>query len=109
MIKKIFCVATLLVSTAASAGQWSDPLTIEELWTEGTTDIIGIKTSEGKEYTTGCLVNLWLFKADTEHRRSRAYSTLMAAQMSGNKVQIWYSDACTFWSFHEGTIVKLLK
>ena len=109
MFKKSIFAASLLISTAANAAGWSDPLTIEELWTEGSSDIIGVSTSGGSQYSSNCLANYWLIKANTDNRRDRVYSTLMAAQMAGKKVRIWYSDNCTSWNYHEGTVVKILK
>ena len=109
MLKKSVFAASLLISTTANAAGWSNPLTIEELWSESSTDIVGVTTTGGSQYSNNCLANYWLINANTDNRRDRIYSTLLAAQMAGKKVRIWYSDNCTSWNYHEGTIVKILK
>lgn len=109
MFKKSIFAASLLISTAANAAGWSDPLTIEELWTEGSSDMIGVSTSGGSQYSTNCLANAWLVSANTDSRRDRIYSALLAAQAANKKVRIWYSDNCTSWNFHEAQNIKTLK
>jgi len=95
-----------LASPAFSAG-WSAPLTVDRLVTEGTTDLIVIYTTGGAEYTTGCVVDAWIFEANTDSRRNRVYSTLLAALAGGKQITLWYTDACGSWSHHNATSVRI--
>lgn len=99
----------LLFSTISFAESWTSDLTVERVFTEGASDLIIVYTSGGSVYSSGCLVNKWSFKADTEARRSRAYSTLISALVSGKKVNFWYADSCGPWSYHEAKSVMLIK
>lgn len=103
-------VTTLLsiFSTNALAVGWSDELTVTQIMTEGNTDIIAIYTEGGSSYTTGCLVDKWIFLADNEDRRNRAFSVVLAAIASGKKITLWYSDTCTSWSYHGATSIRLI-
>ena len=89
---------------------WSPALTVESIFTEGATDTVSITTSGGAVYSTGCIANKWIFMADSEDRRNRAFSLVMAALASGKKVSFWYSSStCAAWNYHQGTSVKLIK
>ncbi|CCN45581.1 conserved hypothetical protein [Vibrio nigripulchritudo MADA3029] len=109
MFKKLLCASLFALSTSSFAQGWTESLTVESVFTEGTTDIIVIQTSGGSVYTNSCLANLWIFKSDTDARRGRAYSTAMSALVSGKKIRLWYTDSCESWSYHGATSIKLMK
>jgi hypothetical protein len=108
-MKKLL-VATILalVSNAAFAAGWSDPLTVESAFVENS-DLVVIYTSGGGAYTPGCTANAWTFRADSDARRGRAWATVMAALASGQRIRLWYNDTCGTWSFHDATSIMLLK
>lgn len=114
-MNKIFLSTVLfLFSFNCYAGSWSEALTIESVFTEGVSDIIGIYTSgadpEKHQYNPNCGLNTWVFHADSEDRRNRAFSMAMAALASGKKVSFWYStQECGAWSYHSATSIKLIK
>ena len=109
MLKNLFVIATILTSSVCNAQGWSDALTVEQVFTEGRTDLIVATISGGKVYTDGCNVTSWIFKADTDARRGRAYSTLMTALVSGKKIKFWFTDQCSSWNYHEAAAVMLVK
>ena len=109
-MKKIILGAALVFSSMCTfAAGWTEPLTVESIFTEGNTDVIVIYTSGGVQNTNGCLANNWIFLTDNDSRRNRAYSTAMAALASGKKVSFWYTDTCATWSFHSATAIKIIK
>ena len=95
-----------LASPAFSAG-WSQPLTVDRLMTEGTTDLIVVFTTGGSEYTTGCVVDAWIFEANTNDRRNRAYSMILAALAGGKQISLYYADTCGSWSYHKATSIRI--
>ena len=110
MKKFYFGMFALLVSSYGFSNGWSPALTVESIFTEGATDTVSITTSGGAVYSTGCIANKWIFMADSEDRRNRAFSLVMAALASGKKVSFWYSSStCAAWNYHQGTSVKLIK
>lgn len=115
MTRKITFVCAMILSSFTYAQGWSGELTVESVMTEGLTDLVIIKTSAvsvdevNKQYTAGCLANNWIFTADASDRRNRAYSTAMAALASGKKINLWFTDKCTSWSFHEATSIQMIK
>ncbi|TQF67867.1 DUF5992 family protein [Pseudoalteromonas luteoviolacea] len=99
-----------LFSVKVFSNAWSPPLVVESVFTEGSTDLVSIKTSGGEVYSPGCTANHWIFIADNEDRRNRAFSLAMAALASGKKVSFWYSSStCAAWNYHKGTSIKLIK
>ncbi len=109
-MKKLFLIMfAVLFSTSAFAGGWSNLLTVERVFTEGKTDLIVIYTSGGIQRTDGCIANTWIFEADNESRRNRAYSTAMAAIASGKKISFWYADTCSARNYHGATSIQLHK
>lgn len=109
MNKIIFAISLILISGVCNAAEWSSALTVEKVFTEGKSDIVVVYTSGQNGSTNGCSLNNWIFTADTEARRNRAYSTLMSALLSGKKILLWRTDSCANWSYHEATSVMLLK
>ncbi len=108
-MKRYLGILPLILSGYSSAGGWTEPLTVETVFTEGATDLIVIQSSGGSQSVSGCVINNWIFVADNENRRNRGYSTAMAALASGKKISIWYGDTCAAWSYHSATAIKLLK
>src|SRR5688572_23207393 len=103
MMKRILVAAsTMLFALSAHAAGWSAPLTIDRSFTENS-DLIVIYTLGGGVYSPGCESNTWIFVASSETRRARAWATILTAQANGQKVQLWFTDSCTTWSFHETT------
>jgi hypothetical protein len=109
MNRAIYSVTLLLCCGVANAAGWTSELTVTGAATEGTSDLLIFGTSDGAGYTTGCLINSWIFTASTDARRGRAYGTLLAALASGQKVRLWYTDTCAQFSYHEATSVMLVK
>ncbi len=107
LMSYVFVALLFASASPAFAAGWSQPLNIDRLMTEGTTDLIVIYTTGGAEYTTGCTIDAWIFEADTDHRRNRVYSTLLAAFAGGKQVSLWYTDTCASWSFHNATSVRI--
>jgi hypothetical protein len=103
-------ISALLLMMAGSlqAAGWSSPLTIDRSFTENS-DLIVIYTVEGGVYTPGCHASSWIFVASSDARRSRAWATILAAQATGQKVQLWFTDQCTTWSYHEASAIMLHK
>lgn len=102
-------VGLLLISSASAAGGWTEPLTVTGTFTEGSTDYLVVYTAEGSVYASGCSANAWIFQADSDPRRSRAYATALAALVSGKKIRLWYGDSCAAWSYHSATAVWLVN
>ncbi|GLQ72198.1 hypothetical protein [Vibrio penaeicida] len=109
MFKKLLCASLFVLSASSFAQGWTEPLTVESVFTEGKTDLIVIQTSGGSVYTNSCVANKWMFKSDTDARRGRAYSTAMSALVSGNKIKLWFTDSCESWSYHGATSIMLIK
>jgi hypothetical protein len=102
-------IALVALSTQSYAAGWSADLTVSNAFVEGNNDLIVIYTSNGATYTSGCLVNSWIFIADTDARRSRAYATIVAALTSGKKIRFWYGDSCSVWDYHSASSVMLVN
>lgn len=95
---------------AATAQGWSPPLTVESVFTEDSDLIIAYTSGDpDPALTPGCQRGSWSFKASTEDRRNRAYSTLLAATLSGKKIRFWHRDVCGPWNYHEATSVMIVK
>lgn len=107
MKKLLISIALFTLTSVVNAQGWTGDLVIEELWTEGVSDVIAFKTSGGQQYASGCLVNEWIFTADTEQRRSRTFSVALAAFTSGKKIQLWFKDDCANWSYHNATSIRV--
>jgi hypothetical protein len=103
-------IALVALSTQKGyAAGWSADLTVVNAFVEGNTDLIVVSTSNGASYTSGCTVNSWIFVADTDARRSRAYATIVAALTSGKKIRFWYGDSCSTWNYHSASSVMLVN
>lgn len=109
MKKPLILLASLVLATVCQAAAWTDELTVSSAFTEAKTDLIVVYTSGGTTYTPGCQANAWIFTADTNARGNRAYATVLSALATGKKIKFWYTDACSTWSFHEGTSVMLVN
>lgn len=107
-MNRLLMTSFLTVAGTAHAGGWTDPMTISRVFTENTDNIV-IYTVEGAIYTPGCVGASYIFRASNDAQRSRAYATLLAAITTGQKVQLWYTESCATWSFHDVTAVMLLK
>jgi hypothetical protein len=105
MRTSISALLLMMAGTLHAAG-WSAPLTVDRAFTENS-DLIVIYTLDGAVYTAGCHANSWIFVASSEARRGRAWATILAAQATGQKVQLWFADQCTTWSYHEASAVML--
>lgn len=99
----------MTVSSLSFAAGWSANLTVERVTTEGGSDNVIIITNNGPVYAEGCIQNTWIVSSDNDSRLSRIYSTAMAALMSGNSIQLWITDNCGSWSYHETTAITLNK
>ncbi len=117
-MKVLILLGLLVLSGAATAQGWTDELFVDGVLTEGTSDMIIISVkgvlpeNDNKRYTTDCSANgEWIFKdtSSAGDRKNRAYSTAMAAFMSGSKIKLWYTDECDAWSYHQATAIKLTK
>jgi hypothetical protein len=109
-MKRFYCVLIAsLWCVLCHAEAWTDELTVQYVFTEGVSDIVVVSTNGGGAYAAGCVVNAWMFLADSETRRSRAYATLLAAAVSGQKVKFWYKDSCATWGYHGASAVMLVK
>lgn len=110
MLRVFICVIVLGFSSSIFAEGWtSQYLSIESVFTEGKSDLIVVYTSGGVVETEGCQANRWIIEADTEDRRNRIYSTLLAALASGQKIELWFEDVCGSWNYHKATVVKIHK
>jgi hypothetical protein len=107
-MKRLLVMAALSAASAAHAAGWTAPMTVSKVFTENTDNIV-VYTVEGALYTPGCVGASYIFHAPTDAQRGRAYATLLTAVTTGQKVQLWYLDACTTWSFHDVSAVMLLK
>jgi len=107
-MKRFLIMSILLSAGSVNAAGWTGAMTISRVFTENTDNIV-VYTVEGAVYTPGCVGASYIFHAPTEAQRARAYATLLTAISTGQKVQLWYLDACTTWSFHDVTAVMLLK
>ncbi len=108
MKKTLIAMWFAFVPTVASAAGWSDPLTVEYGFVENT-DLVVINTSGGGVYTPGCTANAWLFRADSDPRRARAWATVLAAMATGQRIRLWFNDTCGTWNYHDATSIMLLK
>ncbi|MFL0805491.1 MAG: DUF5992 family protein [Agarilytica sp.] len=110
-MKKIsFGTVLWLASMGSYSATWSPGVTVESTFTEGSTDVIGISTSGGGQLTEGCLADRWIFVADSEERRGRAFSVILAAAASGKKISLWYdTENCSSWSYLKATSIKFIK
>ncbi len=111
MTKVVFFIFLSLFSMLVYSESWTGDLTVKQMFTEGTTDLVAVYTEghTAEAYADGCTVGHWVFEANSEERRSRGYSTLMAALASGKKIKIWYSDTCGSWSWHKAKSIMLVK
>lgn len=110
MKKYMVGLIAFLIPLSSYSATWSPALTVESTFTEGSTDAVGISTSGGGQLTGGCVADKWLFVADSEARRSRAFSVIIAAVASGKKVSFWYdTENCASWNYHKATSIKFLK
>ena len=107
-IKKYVVCGGLFLSSVSNASGWTPPLTVSSAFTENS-DLIVAYTADGSTYAGGCAANAWMFNADTDARRGRAYATLIAAIVSGKKIQFWYQDTCAAWGFHGASSVRLVQ
>ena len=90
---------SIALSSVAMAGGWTPPLTIASAFVEDSNLVI-VYTSDGAQFTPGCVVNSWSFSTTTEERRGRAWATILSALMSKKKVRFWYADVCDVWNYH---------
>jgi hypothetical protein len=97
---------TLFATVTAQAAGWTGLLTIQRVFTENS-DMIAIYTTGAPVFVPGCSQNAYLFRANNDAQRARAYATLLTAMTSGQKIQLWYNDACTTWSYHDVTSIML--
>lgn len=111
----IRALATLLfipilgLPTCVLADAWSGQLAVESVVTYGNSDLILVYTTGGSEYVPGCSVDKWTVVADTEERRNRIYSTLLAAAAAGNQISIWYdTSGCGTYDYHTGYVVRFV-
>ena len=81
---------------------------VEYVMVYGAKDDIIVRTTGGTEYVAGCSVNHWSIEADTEERRNRMYSTLLAAAIAGQSIRIWYdSTGCGPFQYHVGNVLRV--
>jgi hypothetical protein len=106
MKSRFFAALMLLFGLPAHAGGWSGPLTIDRIWTENS-DMIAIYTTGAPVFTSGCSQNAYLFRATNDAQRARAYATLLTAIATGQRIELWYNDTCTTWSFHDVTSIMI--
>jgi hypothetical protein len=100
-------VLLLFLSSLSHAAGWSQPMTVTSAFTE-TDDLIVFSTSDPTVYTPGCIAGAFIFStSSTDAQRARVWATLLTALATGQKIALWYSDACTTWSYHLATSVKL--
>lgn len=108
MLKTFIATALLLMAGNLQAAGWTSPLTVDRVFTENS-DFIVVYTVEGGTYTSGCHPNAWIFSANSDARRGRAWATLLTAQTTGQKIQLWFTDQCAVWSYHETASIMLLR
>jgi hypothetical protein len=99
--------ALVLMSGACHASGWTGNLTVSQAFTEGPSDFLVVYT-DGGVTTPGCVAGAWIFVADSEARRGRAWATILTALTTGQKVRFWYADSCTTWSFHAASSIMLV-
>ena len=85
MTRSVLFVALLLMSGLGRAAGWTNDLTASYSFVEGSTDLVVIGTSDGVVNTPGSVLNAWMFIADSEIRRNRAYSTILTAIAAGGR------------------------
>lgn len=110
IFRKAAPLATFLMASGiCHAAGWTGDLTVVSAFTEGTTDMLVIETTDGSTFTSGCIANHWVLTSDSDPRRARAYATILAALTTGQKLRFWFTDTCGAWSYHQATSVMLLK
>jgi len=109
MLKSLITSTLLFAAGATHAAGWSEPLTVDRAFTENS-DAIVIYTSGGNgAYSAGCVTHHWVFTANSETRRGRAWASILLALSTGQKVQFWFTDSCAVYSFHDSAAIMLHK
>jgi hypothetical protein len=107
-MKKIFgLLALVCVSELSHASGWTAAMTITQAFTEES-DMIVIYVSNSTPYGTGCDPGSWIFTGSTDARRGRVWATVLSALATGQKVQFWYSDTCSAWSYNSLSSIRIL-
>jgi hypothetical protein len=108
-MRKTIALLLLLTAGSSQAAGWSELLTVEKAFTENS-DAIVIYTSGGNgAYSSGCVTHHWVFTASSETRRARAWATILTALTTGQKLQLWFTDSCAVYSFHDSSALMLHK
>ncbi len=108
-MKIIFTFVLWLLSSSLWAGGWSNPLTIKQIYIYGDFDWIHVATEGGSVYTPNCISDSWEIKATNPGSKDRMYSALMAAQMSGKTIRLWYGDTCGVYDYHITNGMRLVS
>jgi hypothetical protein len=110
MFRVIIFLTALFSTGLVLASGWTGDYTVDKVMTEGTSTLVIIGVTTKEEKVSGCSKNgQWIFKADDADKRNRAYSTAMAALVSGKSIQLWFSDTCGAWDYHQATGIQLIN
>jgi hypothetical protein len=106
---KRFALALAIVfwSGAGQAAGWTGRIKVVAVFTEATTDMVVFYTTGGSVYAPGCVANDWIFTGTTDARLARGYAALLSALHTGADVQVWFSDTCATWAYHNATSIQV--
>jgi hypothetical protein len=108
MRRLLMAAGLIVIGSVAHGAGWTPPLTVESGFTENSNDLI-IITSGGAVYTTGCSQNNWVFRANSDAQRGRAWATILTALASGLRVKFWYTDNCGTYAYHDAIAVMIVR
>jgi hypothetical protein len=108
MLRKVLASIAVAALSSQALAAWTPPITISSAFVEDS-DIIVLYTSDASVYTSGCAAGAWMFRvSSTDAKRARVWATVLAAIAAGNKISLWYGDACAPWNYHEFSSIKII-
>lgn len=106
---KNIILTVLLIPNAVFASGWSESLKLTRLQVYGDAEKILAFTEGGDVYTNGCKANSWEIETTNSDGLNRIYSTLLAAYISGKKVNFYYENACGTWDYHQSKVIYIAE
>ncbi len=89
----------------AAAWTPAEGLTVTDVWVED--NLIVVHTTGS--HASSCHANNWVVKSTTSETRQQAFSLLVTALSTGQKVRFYFQDTCANWGYGNIASTRLLK